>query len=211
MTASRDLHGAVLTPPFYNDLTLSLAHAWSLLEDGSSNRRSAFHTPSVASLDRDGAPTQRVMILRQVNRSLRTLRFNTDMRSAKVSEWLEDRRASVLAYSADEKIQIRLNGVMSLDPASETADAVWTDMRDQSRVCYSQPAAPGALVASPDEWQPPSALALDDPRAGAARAHFCVLHFAITRLDFVFLSVRGNRRARFAWPNGELCAQWQAP
>lgn len=199
------------TPPFYNDLNLSLAHAWLLLENGVTDRRSAFHAPSVASVREDGAPTQRVMILRAVNRMTRHLRFNTDVRSSKFAEWSSDPRASVLAYAIGEKVQLRLDGHMTLDHHSDTSDAVWADMHSQSRVCYSQPTAPGHQVDQPDLWVPPSALALQSAEAIAAREHFCVVTFHIEQLDFVYLSVSGNRRATFSWPGGALDAHWRAP
>ncbi|NJR71988.1 MAG: hypothetical protein HC782_02435 [Gammaproteobacteria bacterium] len=63
------------TPPYYNDLSASLAHAWACLARGSADRRSPFHAPVVASVGIDGTPEQRTMILRKVDVPTRTLRF----------------------------------------------------------------------------------------------------------------------------------------
>ena len=38
-------------PGFYNDLDASLAHAWAMIGRGVADRRSAFHTPVVATVD----------------------------------------------------------------------------------------------------------------------------------------------------------------
>jgi pyridoxamine 5'-phosphate oxidase len=97
-------------PDFYNDLDLSLARARTLLERGGKDRRSPMHSPVVATIDADGQPQQRIMILRQVDWSVRQLRFHTDSRTAKVEQLDVNGRVSVLAYDPSAKIQLRLSG-----------------------------------------------------------------------------------------------------
>jgi pyridoxine/pyridoxamine 5'-phosphate oxidase len=209
----------IYVPPFYNDLALSLAHAWSLLARGTADRRSPFHAPVVASVGLDGAPQQRTMILRKVDVATRTLRFNTDTRSAKWQELATNPQISIVGYSAADKIQLRLSGRATLDVDSTLAENVWANMRDQSRVAYAQPAAPGSEVAQPDAYVPPLELRKDDPAAAVARAHFCLLTVQIDCLDWVYLHLNGNRRAQFRWtsetPAGAIAvatnARWLAP
>jgi hypothetical protein len=202
---------SVYVPPFYNDLEQTLAHAWSLLARGTVDRRSPFHAPVVASVGLDGAPQQRTMILRKVDLAARTLRFNTDTRSMKWREIAKNPQLSVLAYSASDKIQLRLSGRAALDSTSSLADNVWANMRDQSRVCYAQPAAPGQTVDAPDAYVPPLLLPTDSPAAAVAREHFCLLTVSVECLDWVYLHLNGNRRAQFQWANGEMTARWLAP
>ena len=71
-------------PGFYNNLDGSLAHAWAMIGRGVADRRSAFHTPVVATVDETGAPSQRVMVLRAADSAARTLRLHTDQRFGKV-------------------------------------------------------------------------------------------------------------------------------
>ena len=198
-------------PPFYNNLDASLSMAWSLLQGGTTDRRSAFHAPTVASIGVDGAPQQRTMVLRKVDPVKRTLRFNTDARSQKSRELAQLQRVSVLAYSASDKIQLRLSGVATLDRHSALAENVWRSMRDQSRVAYAQPEAPGATISEPDGYVPPLELRVDDAAAAVAREHFCLLTVEVETLDWVYLNLCGNRRAQFRWPNGTLERHWLAP
>ena len=198
-------------PAFYNDLAATLVHAWALLETGTKDRRSAFHAPVVASIGLDGSPQQRTMILRKVDVGNRQLRFNTDIRSTKLQEIKASPAVSVLAYSVADKVQLRMNGVARLDPASALTDTVWTAMRDQSRVACAQPAVPGATIKAPAAYVPPLELRTNEPAAMTAREHFCLLHVEITSLEWVYLHLHGNRRAHFFWPNGILESRWLAP
>jgi pyridoxamine 5'-phosphate oxidase len=199
------------TPPFYNDLTQSLTHAWALLARGTADRRSAFHTPSIASIGLDGAPTQRTMILRKADSQARTLRFHTDIRSAKIAESQQNPRVSILGYSVSDKIQLRLSGVAHIEKHSELADNVWANMRDQSRVGYAQQDMPGKAIDAPDMTVPPIELRADEPLAEIAREHFCLFIVEINCIDWVYLNVSGNRRAQFSWSNGNLTSRWLAP
>lgn len=201
----------VYVPPFYNDLEASLAHAWALLARGTADRRSPFHAPVVASVGLDGAPQQRTMILRKVDVAARTLRFNTDTRSAKWQEILKHPHVSVIGYSVTDKIQLRLSGVATLEGDSPLADNIWANMRDQSRVAYAQPASPGAEVALPNVYVPPLELRRDDPAAQSARKHFCLLTVKVECLDWVYLHLNGNRRAQFRWPADVSASCWLAP
>ena len=151
------------------------------------------------------------MVLRKVDPVKRTLRFNTDARSQKSRELAQLPRVSVLAYSASDKIQLRLSGVATLDRHSALAENVWRSMRDQSRVAYAQPDAPGATISEPDGYVPPLELRVDDAAAAVAREHFCLLTVEVETLDWVYLNLCGNRRAQFRWPDGTLERHWLAP
>ncbi|MFO0463229.1 MAG: pyridoxamine 5'-phosphate oxidase family protein [Burkholderiales bacterium] len=198
-------------PAFYNDLAATLAQAWTLLEAGTKDRRSAFHAPSVASIGLEGSPQQRTMILRKVDVINRRLRFNTDLRSTKIQELNVSPAVSILAYSAADKVQLRLSGLSHLDASSAVADAVWSAMRDQSRAAYAQPAVPGATIKAPPAYVPPLEIRIGETASVTAREHFCLLHVEITSLEWVYLHLHGNRRAHFCWPNGMLESRWLAP
>jgi pyridoxine/pyridoxamine 5'-phosphate oxidase len=198
-------------PAFYNDLSATLEHAWKLLDSGTKDRRSGFHAPVVASIGLDGSPQQRTMILRKVEVGNRQLRLKTDIRSTKLQEIKASPAVSVLAYSVADKVQLRMTGVARLDASSALADAVWSAMRDQSRVAYAQPAIPGATIKAPEAYVPPLELRASEPAAVTAREHFCLLHVEITSLEWVYLHLHGNRRAHFCWPNGVLESRWLAP
>jgi len=195
----------IYTPPYYNDLTATLNHAWACLTRGSADRRSPFHAPVVATIGLDGTPQQRTLILRKVDVASRTLRFFTDTRSAKIAEWRQNPRVSVLTYSASDKIQLRLSGSVRCETDSALADNCWANLRETARAGYAQNDAPGVAISTPDADSPVSAL------INVARDNFCLIHVDVDSLDWVFLSSHGNRRAQFSWPEGVLNTQWLAP
>jgi pyridoxamine 5'-phosphate oxidase len=156
----------------------------------------------VASIGLDGAPEQRTMILRKVDVASRTLRFFTDTRSAKVAEWQRHAHVSVLAYSASDKLQLRLAGKVRCETDTALADNCWANLRDTARAGYAQGDTPGGVLENPDSHL---------PILETARGNFCLIHVDVDCIDWVFLSPQGNRRAQFSWPHGNLQAQWLAP
>jgi pyridoxamine 5'-phosphate oxidase len=100
-----------------------LADIWARMVDGAGNRRSAFHTPVVASVDAHGTPQQRVMVMRGASAENRELRFHTDVRTPKVHQIGDHGAVSILGYDAAAKIQIRAWGTGRIDAGTEGADA----------------------------------------------------------------------------------------
>jgi hypothetical protein len=211
LKSARDRRAMLPTPPFYDDLSASLTQSWALLARGVADRHSPFHAPAVASIGLDGSPQQRTMILRKVDSNARALLFNTDARSPKFAEFTKVPLVSILAYSEADKIQIRISGTVSLERTTQQAEQAWTRMRDQSRVGYGQIHPPGTTVPASELCPPPVALGIDDPAAAAARENFCLLCVQVNGIEWVYLSLRGNRRAHFTWPAGQLNARWLAP
>lgn len=191
-------------PPFYDDLDASLRHAWDLLEQGVKARRSAFHTPSLATVGMDGLPDVRTVVLRQADRARALLRFHTDRRSGKWEQLSRNDRCAVHIYDAAMKIQLRLRGTAALHHGDAVATAAWEGSRPLSRQCYAQPAAPGA--------------ALDRPLAGGdaqgptdGAENFCVLLFTVDRVEWLYLSHRGHRRAAWSRTANGWNGGWLAP
>lgn len=202
-------------PEFYNDLELSLSNAWSVIEAGMANRTSAAHTPVVATVDANGLPQMRIMVLREANRQSGRLRFHTDARSNKVSEICRGCAANVLFYNPEEKSQIRLSGTVCVETIGETSDAAWRQSTPFARRCYMAEAAPGTINSHPTsglpDWiegkQPVEADLTD------ARANFAVLWFKVQTLEFLYLANAGHRRAKWDWDRaaGLWSGRWLIP
>lgn len=188
-------------PSYYNDLELSLARAWDLIEEGAAKRTNAAHTPVVATVDGQGNPKQRVMVLRSANRTTRQLRFHTDRRSVKVAEIGDGRPASLLIYDPLQKLQLRLAGLASVEKEGENADNAWRQSTPFARRCYMTQFAPGSGLESPSSGLPlwvegrqPSETDLVD-----ARQNFALVSFETCSLEWLYLASGGHRRARWEW------------
>ena len=195
-------------PGFYNNLDGSLAHAWAMIGRGVADRRSAFHTPVVATVDETGAPSQRVMVLRAADGAARTLRLHTDLRSEKLVHIGEQPRVSIAFYDASAKLQLRLGAHAHIHAQDAIADQAWLNSRPQSRLCYEQAVAPGAPVAAPLPELPANArVALADD----GRLNFAVLIMVVEAIEWLYLAIEGHRRARWVWKDERWQGTWLAP
>ena len=178
-------------PEFYNDLAKTLGEAWRLLESGASDRRSPFHTPALGTIDSDGCPSVRTVVLRAADRNQRLLRFHTDIRSAKCREIAVSPNVSVHFYDAGSKIQLRVRGVARVHCSDVMATSAWEETRPFSRVCYTVQSAPGTRLRDPRKIE----RVRNDEAMETGRANFAAIHVSISTLEWLFLAAHGHRRA----------------
>lgn len=191
----------VALPAYYNDLDASFAEAWNVVEAGVTDRKSSAHTPTVGTVDADGTPQLRIMILREVSRDSRSLRFHTDARSDKITQLQRGAAASVLVYDAAAKAQIRLSGRAHIAADGDVADMAWSGSTPFARRCYMAEAAPGTPIAQPSsglpEWiegkQP------EEKQLADYRGNFAALMFHADSIEWLYLANPGHRRARWQW------------
>jgi hypothetical protein len=181
----------------------SLQEAFRLLANAVPERRSAFHTPTLASLDDAGAPSLRTIVLRGFDAKARTLRFHTDRRSDKARGIARDPRVMMHFYDAALHVQIRVAGKAVLHLDNAVADGAWEGSQRSSRMCYAATDASGAIVPAPP-------AAPQDTEIG--RPHFAAVVIGFDRLEWLWLAAAGHQRARFIWDEaGNLTADWIAP
>ena len=189
-------------PEFYNDITKVLPAAWDFMEEGVRDRHSLAHTPVVSTLDVDGKPNSRCMVLRAVDRQKTTLVFHTDRRSIKANELKSSSEGAVLFYDPKRKIQLRLRCGLLLDTDSVETNERWGKMKEMSKVCYQSNLAPGDPISDPEQVQ----------FLGEGFENFAILTATVKRLEWLYLSFRGNRRAIFDWSRtGGEDGKWLVP
>ena len=187
-----------------DDLLGSLEHAWQMLVEGTKNRRLSFHLGTLATVDTDGHPRVRTVVLRDCDREQRWLRFNTDQRSPKMKQLDLNPRAEMLFYDEDKKIQLRLQ--VRLEPmAAADTDQIWDMTPWYSRECYQVTRAPSSPVSSPEDVQ------FDAETAGGGRDHFAPVRAHIESIEWLYLSAQKHRRARFVFTGDSVDAQWLVP
>jgi pyridoxamine 5'-phosphate oxidase len=207
--ADQALRGDEPFPDHHNDLAATLKFSWQMLGRGVQDRRSAFHTPVLATQSADG-PQARVLVLRACDLATRTLTFYTDIRSAKLPELERDPRAALTFYDAARKVQLRINGICTVHTADTLSHQRWTASRPSSLRCFAG-AQPRAVSQVPTSGLP-QALEGREPELAeleAAERHFAVLVVAVQRLEWLHLHTRGQRRAAFAWTGTDSNCQMQ--
>jgi hypothetical protein len=193
---------------FRDDLDATFDEVWARLARGVADRRSGFHTVTLATMDADG-PHARTVVLRGVERAMRTLRVHTDARSPKAGQLAGDPRVEVCAYDGRQKLQIRLRGLARVEDATPSADAAWRASAPGSRLCYRAAHAPGAAVDDPAAGDPSPAIRALDSETG--RPNFRAVLIEVTRIDWLYLAATGHRRAVYAWTGAEWDGGWRAP
>lgn len=188
-------------PAHADDLEAARAQAFAQWARGVADRRSPFHTPTLATIGRDGAPRLRTLVLRGFDPAARRLRLHTDRRAEKFEEIAAEPRISLHGYDPGQRVQIRLEGIATLHTDDALAEAGWAASRDFSRMCYAIDPGPGMEVGTPL----PAPL---DAQAG--RPHFAVIQLEFHRMEWLWLAAEGHRRARFTWGDTSTAA-WLVP
>ena len=181
-------------PDWYDDLDGFETACWRMMVRGAADRRSGFHTPTVASVGDDGAPNARVVVLRGCDEAGRSLRFHTDARAAKIGE-LHGRPACVVFYDKGQKLQVRAYGGAIVHAAEPDGigTIAWNATRPFSRACYRTIPAPGSAIPRGDAYDIPDA---DDAERG--RESFRAVTVAVDRIEALYLAATGHRRATFS-------------
>ncbi len=202
-----------LTSPHYNDLDGSLDYAWSLIEDGANNRRSAFHTPAVSTVSDNGTPQSRILVLRHADKAKRLLRFNSDTRSPKVAEIAANSKMSVLLYDSETKVQLRLSGNAHTCTTGPQVDEIWHNADRYARRCYMTQGAPSSMSDHPTSGLPASVEGRkpEESELIPARDNFALLIFEAAQIDWLYLATQGHRRARWVWRDGNWQGSWAFP
>lgn len=103
-----------------DELQKLLASTWDALVAATKNR-TPFTLAQFGTVDLDGYPQVRAVILRQANPQASTLSFSTDPDSAKVTELAAHPKAALSFYNNDDDLQLRLTGTATVTPNPDSS------------------------------------------------------------------------------------------
>ena len=190
-------------PDEYNEISQTLESANLILTNAVENAKTLFHTLAVSSIDNNQIAT-RVMVLREFNLKERYIRFHTDYRAAKIDHYSENNSASVLGYDPNLKIQIKLQGSISVHYNDHVTQAAWEGSTTRSKKCYSVKGGSTLEISDPKEYD------LKDGNIEDGYINFAVLKFSFSNLEFLHLKSSGHRRALHSW-NESFASTWLVP
>lgn len=195
-----------------DELERVLDEAWKMLQRGAARFNDPFHRPVLGTAGSEGAAL-RTVILRQFIPARRLLVCHTDARAPKVREIASASRVCWLFYHPKKKVQLRIAGGATLHADDQLADAQWEATQITSRLNYCAVAPPGSAVARPSSGLPDflrrKVPTLFETERG--RQNFMAIAGRIESMDWLKLSVTGNRRARFDWDETGMKAAWLIP
>ena len=190
-------------PIEYSKIEDTLISAEKILIRAVDDAKSLFHTPVVSSI-KNNQITSRVMVLREFDLKDRKMRFHTDFRASKIHHYEEDSSATVIGYDPEIKIQIKLQGNMSIHYDDETTKLAWDNSTPRSKKCYSVKGGSSKEISNPEEYD------IKDFEVEEGYKNFAVLVFHFNSLEFLYLKSSGHRRAIHKW-NDEYDSKWLVP
>lgn len=174
-----------------------LNQVWLRLARGVNDRRAPGRHPTLATVDREGMPQARTVVLRSAEPSDGVLTIYSDRRADKVEQVLNHPHATVHIWDNIAHLQMRL-----LTRVCVRADAavvpIWDQLSAHARACYGfQPASgePLAEGLAYEKWPDPSA--------------FVVLELTVDKMDILHLG-RRHRRAHYQ-RSDDWAGQWVVP
>jgi len=189
-----------------------LDEIWKMLGRGASRFDDPFHWPVLGTTAADGV-SLRTVILRQFTLADRILVCHTDARAEKIREISKSARVGWLFYHPRRKVQLRILGPATLHADDEFAERQWAAAKITSRLNYCAVEPPGTAIETPSSGLPDFLLnkvpTLLETERG--RKNFMAIAGRIDSMDWLVLSLLGNRRARFDWDENGLNAKWLIP
>jgi pyridoxamine 5'-phosphate oxidase len=186
---------------------------WKSLVQGAERGRDGFHTFVIGNQTDDGVD-QRTVVLRGVEPGENIIFCHSDARSPKVQDLKKYPKVSLLFYDAMRKFQLRIQAIARVHESDFLADKHWMRTRLSSRKCYLTTLPPGVFVETPGD-NIPDVFQGRDPyleESEQGKAYFALISFQITRIDWLYLSSQGHRRALFQYDEiGGFEANWINP
>lgn len=173
------------------------------LREAATRKDSPLRSPVFATVDDQGWPQARVVILRDFDPSEMVLRVFTDSRSPKVSQLSSTPQAQLVFYDRNRQLHFRVSGETTLHTGDALTKSLWPDLPEFGRGDYLSRQPPGSGIADPSEgWQVDAAFGSEN---------FTVIELKIHRVDWLKLSASGHKRAQLTWRDGRCDGQWVTP
>lgn len=187
-----------------------LAGAYELLCQGMADRRAGLRTLTLATVDEEGAPDTRAVVLRALDLSARMVGVHSDVRAAKVAHIRREPRVALQGYDPGSKVQLRLRGTARVHHQDAESLAAWqaADIPNQgyAGLAYAMADAPGTPLPAP---------APQTDADGDGRANFALIRIHFDHLEWLWLRHGRHWRARLRWPEGDFDApphfDWLVP
>ena len=187
---------------------------WRGLEAAPRAAHDGWRLPVVATVDADGLPQARTMVLRDTDVDARRLRFFSDSRGLKITNLANRPLAQLVFYDSESLVQLRASGEVSIVDDARTKE-IWQSLSLPARYLYAAEPSPGSQTDEPASGLPIEIFNDDEIASRIVEAHFdnfTIFEVQISRIDWLQLTADGNRAARFEWPgDGPVRASWRIP
>ena len=193
-----------MQPAYYEDFTEIKKKIWSMLDDAVTNRSSHFRIPTFIcghNNDIDG----RIVVLRKSDQTNILVQFHSDIRSDKIGKLKANKKAAMLFYDKDEKIQVRLKVECIINHNNNVTKESWSKTQHISRKCYLVDNGPGTESDLPTSGLKPELDNFDYTKEQSEEGYknFTVIQCKIKSIEWLYLAAKGHRRAKFNLENNK--------
>ena len=187
-----------MQPAYYENFIEIEKKIWVMLDDAVSNRNSPFRIPVFICGDQSNFDG-RIIVLRKSDKINNIIQFHGDIRSEKIIKIKKNKKASMLFYDKDEKIQVRLEVECKFNYDNEITKESWLKTGHISRKCYLVDNGPGTESDNPTSGLKPE---LDNfkftmEQSEEGYKNFTVIQCKVKSIEWLYLAAKGHRRARF--------------
>ncbi len=155
------------------------------LQNGAKVKGHPFRFFTLATSGVDNYARLRTMVLRKVTKGLK-LTFFTDKRSKKVIHIKENKRISLLFYHPEKLLQIRVEGIATINTDPKRLKKMWDELGPESKKSYTTKEAPGSVIDNP--------VTLGYLKDGD---HSCIVDVRPFRIEYLKLERPNHIRIRF--------------
>ena len=199
-----------MQPAYYENLVEIQKKLWSMLDDAVINRSSPFRIPVFICTDQNDIDG-RIVVLRKSDKNNNVLQFHTDLRSPKVNILKKSKKASLVFYDKEEKIQLRVKVVCEINNKNSVAKESWKKTQHISRRCYLTDSGPGSVSEKPTSGMISKLEDFDYTMEQSEKGYenFTVIKCKIKSIEWLYLAAKGHRRAIFDFENSKN--NWLVP
>jgi pyridoxamine 5'-phosphate oxidase len=168
------------------------------LKNAIKDGKSLYHTFTLSSIN-NNFPESRTIVLRNVSINPFKIYFNTDYRSPKIQQLINQSDCSALFYDIKSRIQIRLKCKAYIHYQNSLSNQIWKKTQLQSRKCYMGPYAPSKPL---DDWHPniPLEYSKKDPdknKSEEGYINFAHIELVVIETDVLKLHHDGHMRFKY--------------
>jgi len=184
-----------------------------LLIEGVKDRQHPFHTPIFTNTNINNLGDSRIIVLRYFDPGKCILNFNTDFRSPKVKNLVQNKNSLFLFYDLNLKIQLRIKTISNVNNQNDTAKIMWDKTTLMGRKCYLTKKAPSSITSYPEDGIDLHLKGKEPTKTDSEIGYknFTVIESKIVEIDWLNLAASGHRRLNIKLNNKKPSFDWIIP
>jgi pyridoxamine 5'-phosphate oxidase len=169
---------------------------WRLLARGAIDAKHAFKLFSIATINADGLPDTRTVVLRSCDIAAKELCFHTDIRSGKIAHFKKQPEVCLLFWDHKQSLQLRVYGIVSIHYLDEIAIHKLAALPQQQLHLYGYTTTPGSNL---------DTTAYEIFQDKLIKQNFAWVNVQIHTVDALHLGRTGiHTRVKFQYDGGEI-------